>query len=70
MRSWQTTRHRLSVYEGVDWGELYDLQQDPDECHNLWDDPATRVLRDDLLQQMVRAMIGYADSSPHPTAIA
>lgn len=70
MRSWQTVRHRLSVYEGVDWGELYDLQQDPDECHNLWDDPAAWVLRDDLLQQMVRAMIGYADSSPHPTAIA
>ena len=70
MRTWQTARHRLSVYEGADWGELYDLQDDPHECHNRWDDPAALALRDDLLHQMVRAMIAHADSSPNPTALA
>lgn len=70
MRTWQTARHRLSVYEGVDWGELYDLDADPHECHNRWADPSAQALRDDLLQQLLRAMIGYADASPYPSALA
>jgi len=70
MRTLQTARWRLSVYEGADWGELYDLQQDPHECHNLWDDPTWAQLKQELLHELVRHMIRSADHSPSPTAIA
>ncbi len=70
MRTLQTRQHRLSVYHGVPWGELYDLQADPHECHNLWDEPAAARLRDELLHRLVQSMIEYANDSPAPTALA
>ncbi len=70
MRTLQTGRYRLSVYEGVEWGELYDLHDDPDESRNLWEAPEAAALRSELLHRMAKAMIQYADPSPNPTALA
>jgi len=38
-------------YDGTE-GELYDTQADPHQWHNLWDDPARRSLRDDLVADL------------------
>jgi arylsulfatase A-like enzyme len=38
-------------YEGTE-GELYDLEADPHQFVNLWDDPARRSLRDDLVADL------------------
>ncbi len=70
MRTLQTGRYRLSVYAGADWGELYDIAQDPGESHNLWDDGEHGALRHQLLHQLAQTMIHYTDTSPHPTALA
>lgn len=70
MRTLQTATHRLSIYENAEWGELYDLQQDPHECRNLWEDPASLGLRHALLHELTRTMIASADESPAPTALA
>ncbi len=70
LRTLVTARWRLSVYRGVDWGELYDLQQDPLEMTNLWDDPALLQTRQQLLHQLVQEMEELADDSPLPIARA
>ncbi len=70
MRSLVTPRHRLSLYDGVPWGELYDLERDPDEMVNLWDDPASGATRAALVLELARRMIALAETSPHPTAAA
>lgn len=70
MRTLQTARYRLSLYEGADWGELYDLESDPAESHNLWHEPALAGVRQELLHQLVLTMIGHSDASPNPTALA
>lgn len=46
---YRTDRHKLSVYHGHDLGELYDLQEDPWEFNNLWDDPGSQQLKHELI---------------------
>lgn len=70
MRSVITDRYRLSLYDGVPWGELYDLRDDPDELVNRWEERAARGLRGSLTDELVRAMIEHAETSPFPTQIA
>ncbi|MFO1266754.1 MAG: sulfatase-like hydrolase/transferase, partial [Rubrivivax sp.] len=70
MRTLQTDRHRLSVYDGVRWGELYDLLEDPHEMRNLWDEPKLAALRAELISELTYSMLGYTDTSPMSTALA
>ena len=42
-------RYKLSIYHGHGKGELYDLERDPWEHENLWDDPASQQLRSELM---------------------
>lgn len=70
MRTLVTERYRMSLYEGVSWGELYDRREDPDELVNRWEDPAARGVRGALADELVRAMLEHAETSPYPTRIA
>jgi arylsulfatase A-like enzyme len=63
-RSLVTHRHRVTLYEGVEWGELYDLAADPHELQNLWDEPRAKDLRHELTEKLARRMMELADSSP------
>jgi arylsulfatase A-like enzyme len=65
-----TGRWRLSVRAGEDWGELYDLQEDPEERFNLWSDPGRAALRADLAVQLVQQMQAHADDMPLPARVA
>jgi arylsulfatase A-like enzyme len=70
MRSLITARHRLSLYDGVAWGELYDRQEDPHERVNLWADPGRRELLADMQDRMLHEMLALSDTSPRPSALA
>lgn len=63
-------RWRLSVWEGCEWGELYDLESDPLEARNLWDDPASLARRSVLLLGLVQSMQNHADRSPFPITVS
>jgi len=45
----RTERHKLCLYHNLGIGELYDLKSDPWEFKDLWDDPAHRAIRDELV---------------------
>lgn len=43
-------RYKVCVYHGLDVGELYDLQEDPDEFENLWESPAHADIKHRLIK--------------------
>jgi len=70
VRTVVTERHRLSLYDGADWGELYDLVEDPHELSNRWADPAQAATRALLSERLARAMIEHSDTHPYPSGLA
>lgn len=58
-------RCRITIYQGRRYGELFDLDGDPNALHNLWDDPSHAKLRQimmDRLLQRIMANSEYADT--------
>jgi arylsulfatase A-like enzyme len=39
LRTYVDNRYKLTVYQSLDCGEFFDLDEDPGELHNRWDDP-------------------------------
>jgi uncharacterized sulfatase len=58
MKTYIEANYKLTLYFKQSFGELYDLQNDPDEIHNLWDDPACRDLREELTRKLLFAEMG------------
>lgn len=60
----RSSRYRLSVDLKTDTGELYDLQEDPQEMINLFDDPGYRAVRThhmDMIRSRPDDMIPVAE---------
>jgi arylsulfatase A-like enzyme len=50
--NWIVTAYgKSSIYEGTE-GELYDLESDPLQWRNLWDEPAAQPLKKELLAEL------------------
>ncbi|MEM8980165.1 MAG: sulfatase-like hydrolase/transferase [Pseudomonadota bacterium] len=66
----RTDRWRLSLFDQAEWGELYDLETDPNELDNLWDNPAHAGQKAELIDALARQEIACVDSAPFPTGHA
>ena len=70
LRSLITERYRLTIAAGDSYGELYDRHNDPHEMDNLFDDPAHRAVRGELMERLAYRQMELADRSPLPTGRA
>ena len=61
---------KLVVYRHADYGELYDLADDPDQHTNLFDRSDARGTRDRLMQDLVRANMTIAGTQPRRISYA
>lgn len=66
IRTIVTDRYRMSLRQGEDWHELYDLDADPLELDNRFADPAAAGIRHALTETMLRRMIDLQDRAPLP----
>ena len=50
-------RFKLNVYHGEQLGELYDMQEDPWEHNNLWEEQGYSKIRLDLMEKLEEWML-------------
>lgn len=58
VKSYVTERYKLTVYYNRPYGELFDLQEDPGEINNLWDNPSYSDLKMKLLLEFLHGEMG------------
>lgn len=49
LRTLVTEKARLTLYEGIEHGKLFDWKNDPDEMNNLFAKPEGRQLRTEMM---------------------
>lgn len=70
MRTLVTSEARLTLYQGHEHGELFDLALDPLEQHNLYGTPKGRALQVDMTRALADAMMQSMNETPRPTHLA
>ena len=61
---YRTNRYKLNVYHGNTYGELFDMEADPQELNNLWEDAAFQELKFKMLKESFDASIVITDPGP------
>ena len=70
MRNLVTPSHRMTVYKGLEFGELYDLREDPNETRNLWDEDSAAGDKAEMMIALNQAMLEAIEQGPWPTRFA
>ncbi|NKB68654.1 MAG: sulfatase-like hydrolase/transferase [Candidatus Latescibacteria bacterium] len=52
-----TDKWKLLHYGSAPYGELYDVERDPEDLHNLWDEPAYAAVKEALCQRLLAELI-------------
>ena len=60
----------MTLNEPLPRGELIDLEPDPDDLHNLWDDPDHSKIRLELTEKFLRRMVDLQETSPLQTGLS
>jgi len=55
LRTFINERWKLTIYRGHEFGELFDLQTDPNETKNLWADPNHAATKAQLMHRFLNA---------------
>jgi len=66
LRTLVTQHWRMTIAQDDPYGELYDLQNDPDEMENLFEDSAHRSVRAELMEKLAYRLMEHSDRSPLP----
>jgi arylsulfatase A-like enzyme len=68
LTSVRTNRWKLNYCDNAKYGEMYDLQNDPGEFSNLWNDPHHKDNQEMMMRILMTRMIASTDPLPMKTA--
>ena len=60
----RTGRFKLVDFHGLGMGELYDLETDPFERNNLWNNPASQGVQLEMYMRMAEGQARTVDPLP------
>ncbi len=66
IRAIRGERYKLVYYARRSYGEFYDLQADPGEKYNLWDDPLYRQEKERMLRRLLDQMTDLGENQEQP----
>ncbi len=66
LRTLVTEDARLTIYDGFEHGELFDLKNDPNEMNNLFAKPEGQQLRTEMMEKLVYTMMAYTNHGKPP----
>lgn len=55
VKTYINDRYKLTTYFNQSYGELFDLQEDPGEINNLWNEPESQNLKAELIHKLLFA---------------
>jgi arylsulfatase A-like enzyme len=58
LKTYVDQRYKLTVYYNRPYGELFDLESDPEEISNLWDSASHAALKAEFIAKLLSAEIG------------
>ena len=61
IRAIRDEHYKLIYYQNRSYGEFYDLQNDPEEKYNLWDDPLLQERKYELMKRLLDRMIDLGE---------
>ncbi len=63
IRAVRDEHYKLIYYQNRNYGEFYDLQNDPSEKYNLWDDPELQVRKYEMMKRLLNRMIDLGENA-------
>jgi arylsulfatase A-like enzyme len=67
IKTLRTDKWKLNIYPTAGdrkYGQLFDLENDPGELVNLYNDPAYRDTKDEMLHNLIKRLVQDADPLP------
>ena len=63
IRAIRDEHYKLIYYQNRSYGEFYDLQNDPYEKYNLWDDPLLQGRKYELMKRLIDRLIDLGEGA-------
>jgi arylsulfatase A-like enzyme len=70
IRTLITDQHKLTVYSDEDYGELFDLDADPEELHNRWNDTEYADAKNRLYRELANELVMQEGAVPSRRNVA
>ncbi len=64
----RSKKYKIVAVHGANGGELYDLEREPDETHNLWNHPEAREVQLQMMERLINRMAWTVDPLPERQA--